>query len=250
VPSLALPSAEVIPVTAQPDKFESIRRFYDTEYYAGYRAGGRLSWHCRQVAARLGNIAGHEVLDVACGTGEWLDYFHGHGALVAGIDLSTKAIEECRRRFPQREFVCGPAETLPFSDGRFDLVTCMGSLEHFLDKPRALAEMKRVAKTDARFLILVPNAGFLTRRLGLYKGTQQTRAKEEVLELSAWERLLGDAGLQVVTKWRDLHPLSWSWIAYGTPIMWPIRAAQALALATWPMQWQYQVYHYCRAADE
>lgn len=232
------------------DKFDSIREYYDNEYYAHVAKNSRLPWHCRSVGARLGDLSGSQVLDVACGTGEWTDFFHEQGASVAGIDLSQKAIDECRRRFPNGEFCCGPAESLPFADARFDLVTCMGSLEHFLDKPGALAEMKRVGKPGAAFLILVPNAGFLTRRLGLYRGTQQVKAKEDVLELADWTRLFEAAGLRVIERWRDLHPLSWSWIAHGSVSSWPLRAAQALALAAWPVRWQYQVYHYCRAAHE
>ncbi|HTA64402.1 MAG TPA: methyltransferase domain-containing protein [Xanthomonadaceae bacterium] len=236
-------------MTEPPEKFESIRAFYDDEYYARDHGKGRLPWHCRKVADRLGDLRGRAVLDVACGTGEWLDHFRHRGARVAGIDLSRKAIEECTKRMPDGEFVCGPAETLPFADGRFDLVTCMGSLEHFLDKPGALAEMRRVARPDARYLILVPNAGFLTRRLGLYKGTNQTKAREDVFDLATWNRLFEGAGLRVTERWRDLHTLSWPWISQGRFWGWPVRAAQALALATWPLTWQYQVYHYCDAIN-
>jgi SAM-dependent methyltransferase len=237
-------------VTEPNDKFDSIRDFYDNEYYANVASHAHVSWHSRRVAARLGDMSDRAVLDVACGTGEWLGCFQQQGASIAGIDLSEKAIDECRRRLPAGEFACGPAESLPFSDTRFDLVTCMGSLEHFLDKPRALAEMKRVAKPEARFLILVPNAGFLTRRLGLYGGTQQVKAREDVFDLPTWSALFESAGLQVLERWRDLHPISWSWIARGNPVTWPVRATQAMALATWPVHWQYQVYHYCRAAHE
>lgn len=237
-------------MTDPADKFDSIRDFYDNEYYAHVSRNSRLSWHCRRIGARLGKMSGLQVLDVACGTGEWLGFFHDHGASVAGIDLSQKAIDECRKRFPSGEFACGPAESLPFADARFDMVTCMGSLEHFLDKPQALAEMRRVGKPDARFLILVPNAGFLTRRLGLYGGTQQVRAREDVFELATWSELFDAAGLQVMARWRDLHPISWSWISRGGMSAWPIRAAQALVLAMWPIRWQYQVYHYCRAIHD
>lgn len=231
------------------DEFESIRRFYDNEYYAGREHPGVLPWHCKSIADRLGDLSGRHVLDVACGTGEWLGYLQQKGADVAGIDLSRRAIRACLERFPGRDFRCGPAETLPYERGRFDLVTCLGSLEHFLDKGRALREMRRVAKPDARFLILVPNAGFLTRRLRLYKGTQQVKAQEDVLTLEEWRDLLHQAELRVISLWRDLHPLSWHWIRHGTFLSWPVRAAQAAALAAWPIRWQYQVYHYCKTVD-
>jgi hypothetical protein len=73
---------------------------------------------------------------------------------------------------------------------------------------------------------------------------------EDVLDLTEWDRLFRAAGLRVIERWRDLHPLSWQWIFQGRALAWPIRAVQALALAAWPVKWQYQVYHYCQAADE
>jgi ubiquinone/menaquinone biosynthesis C-methylase UbiE len=229
----------------QDNDFDQIRAFYDDEYYGKQVCEASLPWHCRWVGRRLGQVDGAEVLDVACGKGEWLDFFRSRGAKISGIDLSKNAIAACLKRFPGGEFHCGPAENLPFADGRFDLVTCMGSLEHFLDKPGALREMVRVAKPGAKFLILVPNAGFLTRRLGLYKGTHQTKVREDVLELAQWQQIFEDAGLAVRKRWRDLHPISLSWVRQGNAISWPIRALQAMLLSLWPVHWQYQVYHYC-----
>jgi SAM-dependent methyltransferase len=231
-------------MTVPDERFDAIRDFYNDEYYLA-PTSAQVPWHTARVGRRLGPMAGKHVLDVACGTGAWLGYFSRQGASVAGIDLSSKAIERCRAQFPSGEFHCGPAESLPFADGAFDLVTCMGSLEHFLDKPAALREMVRVARPGATVLILVPNAGFLTRRLGMYRGTNQARISEEVLPLDAWRRLLENAGLGVQAMWRDLHPLSWQWIRHGPVLAWPIRSLQALALTVWPVAWQYQVYFRC-----
>jgi len=231
-----------------PD-FEPVREFYDREYYtADEISGGHSTWHDQVVADRLGELRGVAALDVACGLGTWLQLLRQRGAGVAGIDISERAIAACKQRFPDGDFRVGVAESLPFADGSFGLVTCMGSLEHFLDKPAALREMVRVSTPDARFLILVPNAGFLTRRLGLYGGTQQTRVREDVYSLEAWGALLEGAGLRIEERWRDLHPLDWGWIRRGRPWAWPVRAAQAMALPLWPLSWQYQVHHFCRRA--
>lgn len=221
-----------------------VKAFYDQDYYGGH-ALAHASWHLRRIAARLDLHPGTRVLDVACGDGAWLELLMANGADPHGVDISSVAVERCKRRLPAADIREAIAESLPHADGSFDLVTCMGSLEHFLDKPRALAEMRRVARPDARFLLLVPNAGFLTRRLGLYRGTQQARVREDVLPLAEWERMLGDAGLSIHHRWRDLHPLSVQWITLGPMSRWPIRVAQALALAVWPLAWQYQVYFLC-----
>lgn len=225
---------------------EQVRRFYDEEYYAKSGAGGMLPWQMRRVAHRLGNMHGRKVLDIACGTGTWLVDLARRGASTSGIDISSRAVEQCRYRLPDADIREGVAEQLPFEDDSFDLVTCLGSLEHFLDQPRALHEMRRVARSDATLLILVPNAGFLTRRLGLYGGTGQVAIRETVRSLEEWMTLLGDAGLEVQARWRDLHPLSAGWILQGPVHTRPLRLAQALALPLWPLRWQYQVYFKCK----
>ncbi|MEQ8230161.1 MAG: class I SAM-dependent methyltransferase [Gammaproteobacteria bacterium] len=228
------------------DGHAAIRDFYDHEYYRDLPAQAGPSMHQRRLARRLDIGWADAVLDVACGAGGWLAACAARGATVAGIDLSERAIDCCRRTLPAGEFHVGPAETLPFPAARFSVVSCLGSLEHFLDPDAALTEMRRVARRDARFLILVPNAGFLTRRLGLYRGTFQVQAREEVLPLAAWEALFHRNGLEVVARWRDLHVLSWQWIMRRPRRAAPLRALQAFALACWPLAWQYQVYFECR----
>ncbi len=222
-----------------------VKRFYDEEYYSNDQGPSELPWHMRVVASRLGRLECRSILDVACGSGEWLQELHKRGANVSGIDISRRAVERVRARLPDADIREGVGEELPFDDGQFDLVTCMGSLEHFIDQPLALKEMLRVAKSDATFLILVPNSGFLTRKLGLYRGTGQTAIRETVRSISEWTEMMEGAGLRIRAKWRDLHPLSRHWICSGSAWSWPLRGMQALALAAWPIRWQYQVYFLC-----
>jgi SAM-dependent methyltransferase len=225
---------------------EEIKDFYNCEYYGASTGDSKLPWHMRVVAHRLGDLQGRHVLDVACGTGVWLAELASRGAHVAGLDISDRAVEVCTRRIPQAEVATGVAEDLPFGNARFDLVTCLGALEHFIDQPEALSEMRRVAKPSAQLLILVPNAGFLTRRFGLYQGTQQAAVQETVRSIEEWRALFASAGLVVTALWRDLHPLSSGWIARGPLWQWPIRIAQAAVLPVWPLSWQYQIYFLCR----
>jgi len=226
---------------------KSAQQFYDQTYYDA-KGGPRASatWHPRRIAHRLGNLRGKRVLDVACGRGEWLELLGRQGALLSGIDISERAVKACLEHLPGADVRLGSADSLPWPDNAFDLVTCLGSLEHFADKPRALGEMVRVGAVQARYLILVPNAGFLTRRLGFYAGTQQTRLREDVYSLDTWMDLFRAAGLVVQSRWRDLHTLDRRWIATGPMWQWFLRAAQAAMLPIWPIAWQYQVYHLCK----
>jgi ubiquinone/menaquinone biosynthesis C-methylase UbiE len=223
-------------------KHEEIKSFYDTVYYKDASVAVSTSNHLRRLAGKFVS-PGQQVLDVACGTGNWLLAAVERGAQPSGIDLSTKAIDICQQNMPEGEFHAGPGESLPFEDNHFDLITCLGSLEHFLDPVAAVKEMVRVSKDHAKFIILVPNSDFLTRRLGLYKGTYQTAAREEVRTLEEWDNIFRSGGLQTIKRWKDLHMLSWGWIALGGWKRAPLRTIQALALIFWPLHWQYQVYH-------
>jgi 2-polyprenyl-3-methyl-5-hydroxy-6-metoxy-1,4-benzoquinol methylase len=226
---------------------EKVRRFYDSKYHVNGRNDARLPWHARRVAARLGDLREKMVLDVACGGGEWLAELARRGASVSGVDISKVAVQRCRELLPGSEFHEAIAEQLPFDSNRFDLVTCLGSLEHFLDQHAAIEEMRRVAKPDGRILILVPNAGFLTRRLGLYSGTQQSAIRETVRSIQEWQAMFEAGGLSVEARWRDLHVLNGQWIRNGSMASQALRLLQASMLPIWPLSWQYQIYFLCKA---
>jgi SAM-dependent methyltransferase len=68
-----------------------------------------------------------------------------------GLDVSApnleKARESCVAHPPLPvEFVCGPAEALPFLDESFDAVVCECAVSTFQDQPRVVAELARVLK--------------------------------------------------------------------------------------------------------
>jgi ubiquinone/menaquinone biosynthesis C-methylase UbiE len=222
-----------------------VARFYDEVYYQNASGKAKPSNDLLRLANRLDLRPRQKVLDIACGTGNWLDVASTNGLDVAGIDISSRAIEICRERMPGGQFHVGQAESLPFDTCSFDLVTCLGSLEHFLDQPAALLEMKRVVKPGGRLVILVPNAGFLTHRLGLYRGTHQQAVKETIRTLDTWGDMFQAAGLEVTDRWRDLHILEYGWIVRPPWLMVLPRLIQALALPIWPLSWQYQVFHLC-----
>jgi SAM-dependent methyltransferase len=223
----------------------AVRDFYDRVYYGARPAPEEVPGHLRRLASRFQPWSDKRILDVACGAGMWLRATAALGAVPAGVDLSRVALDVCRDALPHAELHCGPAEKLPFADGQFDFVSCLGALEHFLDPTRALREMVRVATPDAEFLLLVPNADFPPSRLGLYGGTDQSSVREVLRSLEGWQELFESAGLTIVKRWRDLHVLSTSWITLGPWYSWPVRLAQALMLPVWPLFWQYQVYYHC-----
>ena len=103
---------------------------------------------------------GDRVLDVACGGGYLLMEAERAGLRSFGIDIADAALARAKRFAPKSDLRRGDAEALPYADGSFEIVTCLGSLEHFLDPPKALEEMRRVLAPGGRAIVVVPNQWF------------------------------------------------------------------------------------------
>jgi ubiquinone/menaquinone biosynthesis C-methylase UbiE len=138
-------------MSIQDERLSEMRDFYDNVYYKNVSGGCIENSHLRKLAKRIGIKKGDKVLDIACGEGGWLLSCSNFGALPSGIDLSEKAISTCKQCMPDGEFYSLPAESLPFGSHQFDVVTCLGSIEHFVEPEKALMEMARVGKKKRCF---------------------------------------------------------------------------------------------------
>jgi SAM-dependent methyltransferase len=97
-----------------------------------------------------------DILDVGCGRGGTIltiDRFFAPGE-VWGLDLSTSAVLFCQRRIPNpdRHFVNGESERLPFIDGFFDVVTNVESSCLYPDIYAFYREVHRVLGAGGTFL--------------------------------------------------------------------------------------------------
>ena len=108
------------------------------------------------------NLKGHEsILDVGCGDGYVLYNLRqerNHKGRLVGIDMNAGMFEEINKfqkktKLPQIELIVGNAESLPFPDKSFDVVTAFFMLYHVSDLEKVLSEFKRVLKKDGKLLI-------------------------------------------------------------------------------------------------
>ena len=99
---------------------------------------------------RLPVTAGTRLLDVACGAGQLALIAARAGAKVTGCDIAINWIERARARADAERldvvFEEGDAESLPYEDASFDVVTSVfGAM--FAPRPEAVAaELKRVCR--------------------------------------------------------------------------------------------------------
>ncbi len=100
-----------------------------------------------------------DVLEVGVGLGTDLVRFARAGAHVAGIDLTTAAVDAVRTRavLEGLEAVVRTADAgaLPFRDGSFDLVYSYGVLHHTPDAQRAVEEIRRVLRPSGEARVML-----------------------------------------------------------------------------------------------
>ncbi len=154
----------------------------------------------------LGARPGESLLDVACGPGLLLKAATLRGLEATGADISARAVEIANQYVPEAQAHESNAESLPFEDGTFDNVTCIGAIERFFDRPKALAEMRRVARDDARFCFMVRNASTLVWTLWRkLLGKQNKAGHQDALDLEQWKELFAQNGFGV----REVHMDQW-----------------------------------------
>lgn len=127
------------------------------------------------------------ILDVGCGTGTMLTYLARFGN-AEGVDIDTEAIEYCRAR-GLKQVSQSAADSLPFADDTFDLVTALDVVEHIDDDLGVLREVRRVLRPGGQLLLTVPAYRFLWGRqdeINLHKRRYVAREVRERLQAAGF----------------------------------------------------------------
>ncbi|HEU4758978.1 MAG TPA: methyltransferase domain-containing protein [Dehalococcoidia bacterium] len=152
---------EAAPITETPPhtagKVIRWARFYDAaSWLMSFGRAGAI----RRMTLEMAAVSpGEAVLDVGCGTGTLAiaaKEAAGAGGEVCGIDASPEMIEvargKTRKAGTEVRFDVGLIESIPYPDGRFDLVLSSLMLHHLPDdlKRAGFAEIHRVLKPGGR----------------------------------------------------------------------------------------------------
>ena len=86
----------------------------------------------------VGLKGGERYLDAGCGAGLAAQMAAARGAKVFGLDAAENLLAIAQSRVPEGEFHLGELESLPFSDGDFDVVTGFNSFQYAANRERRL----------------------------------------------------------------------------------------------------------------
>ena len=93
--------------------------------------------------AFLNNHPGSHVLEAGCGAGRFTEVLLSTGACVTSVDLSS-AVEANQENFPQNErhrVVQADITRLPFAPRQYDLIFCLGVVQHTPKPEQAIAKL-------------------------------------------------------------------------------------------------------------
>jgi len=151
------------------------------------RAQKNLTDYC---ISMLGPVKGKRILEIGCGNGIQLLYILRtyEPSFAAGVDLNYSnisiALEEKRRENLQNiHFEVNNSQDISgIEDESFDFVVCIESAFHYPDKQSFLSEVRRVLKSDGKFLIadltfsknkFTLVSKYFRRKLGLFHWTHE-----------------------------------------------------------------------------
>jgi SAM-dependent methyltransferase len=117
-------------------------------------------WDWRQLAALLmGDLAGKDLLDMACGMGEESVYFAKLGARVTGVDISDVGVASLKKRaaFHHLDITALEMRVDPtsFADSSFDRIHGLGILHH-VGIEAGLREVDRLLRPGGVGVFLEP----------------------------------------------------------------------------------------------
>lgn len=156
-----------------PEHKQNMYRYYDeraAEYDESYAGGGLASIQdpeayreeVRWIAALLpAHIAGNHI-DLACGTGFWMPYYHAKCSQITLIDQSDQMRRQCSLRAERlgigdrTQIIRGDVFDYPFLNSRYDSALIGLLISHLSDaeESRLFEILRRILRPNAKFVII------------------------------------------------------------------------------------------------
>jgi len=156
------------------------------------------------------------VIDIGCGAGNACVAAGRLGAAVVAVDYGPELIaqvEERMRGVPARSFraIVSDCNPIPLPDAAATVVICTEVIEH-VDDPRSFAaELARIGKPGARYIVSVPAPGSeALMATVVHPNYFKKPAHQHIFKDGDFARLLESVGLEVVKSPRCPNNFYWA----------------------------------------
>jgi len=145
----------------QQQHYDTIAADYEAHYSDEWSVEYRRRFIYEPMFAGL-NLAGLQVLDAMCGSGQTTSYLLARGANVTGLDISNEVIDTFQSRWTSANVVKRSLLDSGLPDNSFDCVAVVGGLHHIHPNMKAaVREIHRVLKPGGHFCFMEPHSGSL-----------------------------------------------------------------------------------------
>lgn len=147
-------------------KPEKLAGYYKTDEYISHSATrkgliNKMYLIIRSITSRKKRkiieryTKGRKILDIGCGTGEFLNECRNHGWITTGVEPDKNAASFARNTYSLKvhdeSFLNGNAET------EYDVITLWHVLEHVSDLNKRMEQISRLLSPDGMLLVALPN---------------------------------------------------------------------------------------------
>jgi ubiquinone/menaquinone biosynthesis C-methylase UbiE len=129
--------------------YDALAAEYDLRYADGQRSGTAAA-----LLALADEIDAQRVLEVGCGTGQWMATLRAVAPHVYGLDLSAGMLAQAGAKDQTLRLARGRAARLAYADRTFDLVYCVNAIHHFGDPAAFVAEGARLLRPGGALAVI------------------------------------------------------------------------------------------------
>jgi SAM-dependent methyltransferase len=143
----------------QQEHYDNIAADYEVHYSDKWSVEYRRRFIYEPMFAGL-DLAGKQVLDAMCGSGQTTSYLLTRGAQVTGLDISNEVLDTFQARWRDAKVVKRSLLDSGLPDNAFDCVAVVGGLHHIHPNLKAaVREIHRVLKPGGHFCFMEPHTG-------------------------------------------------------------------------------------------
>ncbi len=110
-------------------------------------------------------INGLKLLEIGCGTGDFLLEAESMGFEISGLDVNSYLVEQINLRLNANRVLVGNIEEVKFPDGYFDAVVLFDVVEHVRDAKKFLSKIHGLLKQNGKIFIVTPSLDSWSARI-------------------------------------------------------------------------------------